>query len=94
MIDEDRVHLEDRAELVASAARDSGVIYQGAPASMHIAGDGYKPQLPGAEDAGLGKGDAVSIVVANHVLVVTDRSAEAARLAKDLATIREEQTDD
>ena len=93
VIDKNRVDVEDRAELVASAARDSGAIYQGAAASMHVAGDGYKAQLPGALEVGIREGDAVSFLVADHVLVVTDRSHDATRLAEDLATIRDEQTD-
>lgn len=94
VIDRDRVPLEERAHLVATAAKDSGSIYSVAKASIHAAGDGCKAQLPGAEDAGFQAEDTVSLHTADHLLLVTDRSRTTNRLAEDLVSIRRDQADD
>ena len=56
-VDDDRVSVADRAELVATAARDIDSIHRGAPATVEIAGNGYQVQLPGCRAAGFHGGD-------------------------------------
>ena len=89
VIDTDRVTAADRAELVASAARDIKSIYQGSKASIQISGHGYQVQLPGARDAGFNLGDKAPVRTVDSVLVIHDGTQR--RLAEDLITIREEQ---
>lgn len=93
IIDRERVPLEPRAHLVATAAKDSGSLHEGKKASIHAAGDGVKAQLPGAEDAGFDAEDSVSLHTADHLLLVTDSSRGANRLAQDLVSIRRDQAD-
>ncbi len=95
-VDTDVVSAEQTAELVASAARDSGSIYRAMAASVQIAGNGYQLQLPPARDAGFEIGDRAPCHTAPGVLVIskddaTSAGANAARLARDLVTIREDQ---
>jgi hypothetical protein len=61
VVDVDRVAVSDRAELVASAARDTKSIYRAGGASIQIAGNGYQVNLPPAEDAGFDEGDAAPV---------------------------------
>jgi len=91
VVDVDRVAVADRAELVASAARDTKSIYRAARASIQIAGNGYQVNLPPAEDAGFEEGDPAPVHPAPGVLVITTDAPQASRLAADLVTIRREQ---
>jgi hypothetical protein len=91
VFDADRVAVADRAELVASAARDTKSIYRAARASIQIAGHGYQVNLPPAEDAGFEEGDSAPAHPAPGVLVITTDERQVARLAADLVTIRREQ---
>lgn len=93
IIDRDRVSLEDRAELVASAARDARSIHQGGYATIQIAGNGYQAELPGAGDAGFEVGTTSPVVPAPGLLVVSDGTADSNRRARDLASIRESQAE-
>jgi hypothetical protein len=91
VVDVDRVAVADRAELVASATRDTRSIYRAARASLQVAGNGYQVNLPPAEDAGFEEGDSAPVHPAHGVLVVTTTDPPAAQFAADLATIRREQ---
>jgi hypothetical protein len=91
VVDVDRVTVADRAELVASAARDTKSIYRAARARLQIAGHGYQVNLPPAEDAGFEEGDSAPVHPAPGLLVITTDKSQAARLAADLVTIRREQ---
>lgn len=91
IIDRDRVSLADRAELVASAARDARSIHQGGYASIQIAGNGYQAELPGAAAAGFDIGTTSPVVPAPGLLAVSDGSADSNRRARDLASLRESQ---
>src|SRR6056297_1959134 len=51
VVDSERVQTAQRAELVASAARDTCSIYRAMGAAVQIAGHGYQVQLPPARDA-------------------------------------------
>ena len=88
VVDVYRVAVADRAELVASAARDTKSIYRAAGARIQIAGHGYQVNLPPAEDAGFEEGDSAPVHPAPGLLVVTTDERQAARLATDLVTIR------
>jgi hypothetical protein len=90
VIDVDRVAVADRAELVASAARDTRSIYRAAGASIQIAGNGYQVNLPPVEDAGFEEGDTAPVHPAPGLLVITTDERQTARLAADLVTIRRE----
>jgi hypothetical protein len=92
VVDAEDVSSEDRAELVATAASDSGSIYRGEAASVEIAGNGYQLQLPGCKPAGLKIGDDGHTLSADGVLLIHDGGQT--RLADDLATIRREQAHD
>lgn len=89
VVDADRVAAGDRAELVATTARDTDSIHRGARSRLEIAGNGYQVQLPGCRDAGLLEGDRAPVVARQGLLVVHDGTQ--ARLAGDLVAIRDEQ---
>ena len=89
VVDSVRVSGSDRAELVATAAKDTGSIHEGATASVEIAGNGYQVQLPGSRQAGLNVGDNAPVVSAVGLLVIHDGTNP--RIADDLVTIRNEQ---
>jgi len=96
VIDKDRVQTGHRAELVASATRDTESIYRAMEAAVQVAGNGYQVQLPPARDAGFGQGDRAPCQTAPGLLVVskedgTSVGADAARLGRDLVTIRTDQ---
>lgn len=96
VVDVENVSTRHIAELVAAAARDTKSIYRAMDASVQIAGNGYQVQLPPARDAGFTKGDRAPCHTACGVLVIsrddgTSASADAARLARDLVTLRNEQ---
>jgi hypothetical protein len=96
VVDVEAVAATEIAELVASAARDTQSIYRAMDASVQIAGNGYQVQLPPARDAGFSEGDRAPCHTARGVLIIsnddgTTAGAAAARLARDLATIRTEQ---
>ena len=95
-IDRTQVRTEDTAELVVAAAQDTKSMYRGIDATVQIAGNGYQVQLPPAVDAGFGEGDRAPCHSAPGVLAIsrddgTSAGADAARLAKDIVTIRREQ---
>ena len=83
--DAGRVEVADRAELVASAARDTKSIDRAARASIQIAGNSYQVTLPPAKDAGFDEGDPAPVHPAPGRLVITTDEVEASRLAADLA---------
>jgi len=83
--DAETVSPSARAELVASAARDSGALYQGARVSVPISGGGYQMQLPGCYEAGFSVGDTVSMQ-ATRGIVLIHQSADGSRLADDVIT--------
>lgn len=91
VVDVDRVAVADRAELVASAARDTKSIYRAAGASIQIAGNGYQVNLPPVEDVGFEEGDLAPVYPAPGLLVIITDERQAAHLAADLVTIRHEQ---
>jgi RNA polymerase subunit RPABC4/transcription elongation factor Spt4 len=96
VIDTDRVQIAHRAELVASAARDTESIHRAMEAAVQIAGNGYQVQLPPARDAGFSEGDRAPCQTAPGMLVVTKQDgtsagADAVRLGRDLVTIRNDQ---
>jgi len=89
IVDDDRVSMAHRAELVATAARDTDSIHRGAPATVEIAGNGYQVQLPGCRAAGFHEGDRAPAVARQGVLFIHDGSQR--RLLEDLTAVREEQ---
>jgi len=89
LIDADNVSARDRAEMVASAAKDTESIYQGTMSTVGIAGNGYQIQLPGCREAGFTLGDTAPTAVEQGIIVVHDGSN--ARVAQDLLTIRDTQ---
>lgn len=93
VLDAKHVSTADRAELVASAARDTASIYQGRVTTLQIQGNGYQVQLPNCKDAGLYKDDNTSVVTMPGGLVIHngDQDGDQERLAEDLAAIRDEQ---
>jgi hypothetical protein len=97
VIDLDAVATEDVAELVVAAARDTMSIHRAMDATVQIAGHGYQVQLPPATDAGFTDGDRAPCHPAPGILVIfrdngTSAGANAARLAQDIVTLRNEQT--
>jgi len=89
VVDDDRVGMADRAELIATAARDTDSIHRGAPATVEIAGNGYQVQLPGCRAAGFHEGNRTPAVARQGVLFIHDGAQR--RLLEDLTAIREEQ---
>jgi hypothetical protein len=79
----------DRAELVASAARDTDSLHEGARATLATSGNGYQVQLPGCKAAGFLEGDDGHVRAADGVLFIHDGTQ--GRLIDDLLTIRDEQ---
>lgn len=90
VVDADQVAPAHRAELVASAARDTDTIHLGATATVSESGNGYQVQLPGCESAGFSLGDSAPAVPAPGVLLIHDGTQR--RLAGDLAETRGSQT--
>jgi hypothetical protein len=94
-IDREQVNESDIADLVVAAAEDTDSIYRAQDASVQIAGDGYQLQLPVATDAGFSVDDKVGTHPANGVIAFSKAAgsdvSNAARLAKDIITIRESQ---
>jgi hypothetical protein len=90
VVDAERIKSEERAELIATAASDSGSIHRGEAASVEIAGNGYQVQLPGCKAAGFEIGDDGHTLSADGVLLIHDGTQT--RLADDLVTIRREQS--
>ena len=80
VVDAERVKSEERAELIATAASDSGSIHRGEAASVEIAGNGFEI------------GDDGHTLSADGVLLIHDGTQT--RLADDLVTIRREQSHD
>ena len=70
----------------------SDSLYDDFKTAIHAAGDGLKAQLPGDERAGF---IAEGCLAPRHpnLLLVTDRSASAERLAQNLTSIRRDQAD-
>lgn len=80
------VSAADRAELVASAAQDTGSIHEGAEATLAVAGGGYQVQLPGCKAAGFFEGDSGHVRATDGVLFIHD--GKQGRLIDDLMTVR------
>jgi len=76
----------DRAELVATAARDTNSVHHGSTSTLAIAGNGYQVQLPGCKPAGFREGDNGHVRVTDGVLFIHDGSN--GRLVDDMMTIR------
>ena len=81
------VSTADRAELVATAARDTDSIHEGSKAKIATAGNGYQVQLPGCTAAGFLEGDDGHVRATEQVLFIHDGTQ--GRLIDDLMTIRE-----
>ncbi|ODR79870.1 hypothetical protein BG842_05005 [Haladaptatus sp. W1] len=89
VVDIDRITDENMVELATSAALDTVSIHRVTNASLHIAGNGYQVQLPGAADAGFNVGDRAPCTSAPNLLVIATEGSK--RVAADIATIRKEQ---
>lgn len=89
IVDAERVSDSHRAELVSSAASDTGSVYRGEASSMAIAGNGYQVQLPGCHAAGFSVGDKAPVRTEPGIMVVHDGENE--RIAGDLITQRADQ---
>lgn len=76
----------DRAELVATAARDTGSVHEGSMSTLAVAGNGYQVQLPGCKTTGFTQGDAGHVRAADGVLFIHDGSQ--ARLIDDMMMTR------
>ena len=83
------VDMGHKADLVSTAAGDTGSIHGGRPASLSEAGNGYKVQLPGCKETGLDEGDKAPVEPADGVLIIHDGTQR--RLVEDLAAMRSEQ---
>lgn len=92
--DGDRVAKAAVAALVASAARDTGSVYDAEKATVVTKGHGYQLQLPPASDAGFREGDSAPVETAPGVLVIHKKSDDAARLASDLVELRNAQVEE
>jgi hypothetical protein len=77
----------DRAELVATAARDTDSIHEGARATLATSGNGYQVQLPGCKAAGFLEGDSGHVRATDGVLFIHDGTQ--GRLIDDLMTVRQ-----
>lgn len=87
VVDADQISPSNRAELVATAARDTDSIFTGASATVAVSGNGYQVQLPGCQAAGMYVGDNGYIRTADGVLFIHDGSQN--RLIADLRSIRD-----
>lgn len=81
------VSMAHRAEIVATAARDTDSIHEGVRSTLATAGNGYQVQLPGGTSAGFFEGDSADVQAIDGVLFIHDGTN--GRLIDDLATIRE-----
>lgn len=90
VVDKQAVSATVRAELVATAARDTGSIHLGEPATVSVRGNGYQANLPGCTEAGFHKGDSVRTraTTGDGVLfVLKEGDRDANRLVDDLLAI-------
>jgi len=76
----------DRAELVATAARDTDSIHEGARATLATSGNGYQVQLPGCKAAGFNRHDDGHVRATDGVLFIHDGTH--GRLIDDLMSVR------
>jgi hypothetical protein len=83
------VDMGHRADLVSTAAGDTGSIHGGYPSTLAVAGNGYQVQLPGCKEAGFLEGDSGHVRATDGVLFIHDGSK--GRLIDDLLAIRSEQ---
>lgn len=90
-VDVDSVDERDEAELVASAARDTGTAYRAIEAQVQHSGNGYQVQLPPAEDAGFMPGDRAPVVPVPGILLIHSDDRDGLRLAQDLEALRRQQ---
>ena len=88
----DRKHItnDNLKELQLSAIRDAGPIRHVSDVKLSIAGNGYQVALPGYKEAGFKIGDTTPVYPGTNMLVIATDTQQ--RLARDLVTIREEQT--
>jgi hypothetical protein len=89
ILDSNRISVNDRSQIVATAAKDTSTLYRGELASVEIAGNGYQVQLPGCREAGFSTGDKAPVRSSDHLLLVHD--GLQGRLVGDLMTIRDDQ---
>jgi hypothetical protein len=92
VLNHEKMNRRDVAELVATAASDTGSIHKGLDASVRVAGNGCMVSLPGMYETGFRVGDTAPVHPAPDMLVVHD-SGDRQRLATDLVTIRKQQSD-
>lgn len=85
----DRIEIDCRAHLVATAVSDTESVSPGGTATVEIAGNGYQLQLPGCDRAGLHPGDDGHCATAPGLLFIHDGTQT--RLVSDLRAIRTEQ---
>lgn len=96
VVDLEEIPMPEITELIVAAARDTKSIHRAMDAAVQIAGNGYQVQLPPATDAGFAQGDRAPCHTAPGIIVIskddgTSAGTGAARLAKDVITIRKEQ---
>jgi hypothetical protein len=85
----DYVAMGHRADLVSTAAGDTGSVHAGRSSTLAVAGNGYQVQLPGCQAAGFTKGDDGHVRAGDGVLFIHD--GRQGRLIDDLFAIRDEQ---
>jgi hypothetical protein len=83
------VDMGHRAELVSTAAGDTGSMHGGYPATVAEAGNGYQVNLPGGSEAGFRVGDNAPVVASDGVMIIHD--VETRQIAEQLSTKRDEQ---
>jgi hypothetical protein len=96
VIDRNQLRTAETAELVVAATQDTKSVYRARDAAVQVAGNGYQVQLPPAADAGFAEGDRAPCQPGPGLLAIsrddgTSAGADAARLAQDLVTIRNDQ---
>lgn len=91
VVDRDRVDDAQTAALVSNMVRDTKTAYDAEKAMISHAGNGYRVQLPPAQDAGFRLDDEPAAVRTAPNLLIIARTRQKARLADDIATIRNSQ---
>lgn len=90
LFDKSHASAENRSDIIKKAVDGTQSIHRGEKATVEMAGNGYQIQLPGCQEAGINKGDTLSILVADGLVILFSKKRDR-DLATDLLRTRQKQ---